>query len=307
MRRSRFALLLLLLFLLRSATGTAQNSRMIASSFAAGAGSGGTLQTVLTTSLGEPLAGSTSSPSTTIAGGFLGGGPPGQSGLSLAVQTSWNLISVPLTVPDYAKTVLFPTATSDAFGYQGGYTPQSVLQNGKGYWLKFGSAQSVFLAGQARNLDSISVLPGWNIIGSVSQNVPVTSIQSVPPGLVTSSFFRYSTSGYGVATSIDPGNGYWVKVSAGGRLILTTAQTAPESRITILPTSELPPPPPGEEAAAAAEVPAEFALEQNYPNPFNPATTITFAIPILCRRCRERLACPLLCTTPGPCGRNPRG
>jgi hypothetical protein len=219
MRRSRSALLLLLLFLLRTTTGTAQNSRMIASSFAAGAGSGSTPQTVLTTSLGEPLAGSTSSTSTTLGGGFLGGGPPAPAGISLSVQGAWNLISVPLTVPDYAKTVLFPTATSDAFAYQAGYVSQPVLQNGRGYWLKFASAQSVFLAGQMRMVDSITVSPGWNIIGSISQSVPVTSIQSIPPGLVTSSFFGYSTGGYGVAPSIDPGAGYWVKVSATGRLI----------------------------------------------------------------------------------------
>jgi hypothetical protein len=123
----------------------------------------------------------------------------------------------------------------------------------------------------------------------VSEAVEVTNVQSVPPGLVTTSFFGYASGGYAVADSIRPGMGYWVKVSGNGTLILSPAPAEPATRITILPTAELPPPPPGEEAVPAAEVPAEFALEQNYPNPFNPVTTISFAIPHQADRVGTRL------------------
>jgi hypothetical protein len=263
----------------RMGSAPAQTSRILSHSFVAGTGSGAGSESSLFSSLGEPLIGVTASGSSVLSSGFLGGPPPAHVGISIAVRDAWNLVSIPLTVSDYAKTTLFPTSTSNAFAYQGGYVAEPTLANGTGYWLKFGANQSVPILGFPRSSENIPVLQGWNLIGSVSQAVGVTNVQSIPPGRVTTSFFGYASGGYAVADSIRPGMGYWVKVSGNGSLILSSAPAEPGLRITIMPTAELPPPPPGGEAAAAAEVPAEFALEQNYPNPFNPATTITFAIP----------------------------
>ncbi len=65
---------------------------------------------------------------------------------------AWNLVSVPLNVADARKTVLFPTATSNAFAYTpSGYIVRDTLQNGTGYWLKFPSAQSVGITGTRAN------------------------------------------------------------------------------------------------------------------------------------------------------------
>ncbi|MGA2625024.1 MAG: T9SS type A sorting domain-containing protein [Bacteroidota bacterium] len=212
--------------------------------------------------------------------------PSGQAsaGVPLTTQYSvsdrWNLISVPLTVASYSKSALYPTATSNAFAYQGGYVTRATLANGVGYWLKFSGGQSVRITGLVRTRDSISVQAGWNIIGSISSPVAVASLGSSPGGIVASQFFGYS-SGYHVTDTIQPGKGYWVKVYQSGKLILaSTGELVPSTRIRIVPDGENPPAPPGEEVSnLKSEIPNRFALQQNYPNPFNPTTVISYQLP----------------------------
>jgi hypothetical protein len=122
----------------------------------------------------------------------------------------------------------------------------------------------------------VSVQAGWNLIGALSVAVPVSSIESIPPGMTTSSFFGFS-DGYSASSSILPGRGYWVKMPAAGSLVLrSTAMARPRNAIRINDTGERPPAPP---TGTESSLPVSFALEQNYPNPFNPTTTIQYALP----------------------------
>jgi hypothetical protein len=200
---------------------------------------------------------------------------------AVQVQANWNLISVPITVTDYSKTVLYPTSTTSAFGYNGQYVADGVLANGKGYWLKFNGAQSVPFAGTERISDTIVVTEGWNLVGSISYPVPVSDVISIPPGLATSTFFGFAGS-YATVDIIQPGIGYWVKVSQSGKIVLSKGtQAAGAAAIRISPTNERPPAPPvAERSDAAAGTPASYGLMQNYPNPFNPTTVIRYSLPV---------------------------
>jgi hypothetical protein len=203
-----------------------------------------------------------------------------QSTQQYAMYENWNMVSIPLTVNDYAKTALFPSAASDAFAYNAGYTPEPILANGVGYWVKFSSIQSIPMYGVYRMRDTFSVVPGWNMIGSISKPIAVSAISSKPAGIITTQFFGYH-AGYNATDSLRPGKGYWVKVEQRGSLILT-ASSVEESfagKIRIVPTSETPPIPPDRNNLEVSAVPANNAISQNYPNPFNPITIIQYQLP----------------------------
>jgi hypothetical protein len=138
-----------------------------------------------------------------------------------AVENGWNIVSLPVTKADRRKTVVFPTSTSNAFAYTPvGYVARDTLDYGVGYWLKFPSTGAVSVTGDSMAVDTIEVVQGWNIIGSISSAVPVGNIIQIPTGIVVSPYFAYSSTGYSPATSIDPMRGYWVKSAQSGKLVL---------------------------------------------------------------------------------------
>lgn len=140
-----------------------------------------------------------------------------------SITDGWNMVSLPLLVADARRAQLFPTSNSNAFTYSpSGYSARDTIENGRGYWLKFSASQTVVLGGDALESDTIDVVQGWNMIGSITSPVQVDSIQQVPPGIVTSSYFRFVNGTYGVASTIEPMSSYWVKVNQHGVLVLQT-------------------------------------------------------------------------------------
>ncbi len=140
--------------------------------------------------------------------------------VSIDAMSSWNLLSVPLNVPDKSVTTLFPSANSSAFAYSGGYVNVDSFELGSGYWLKFDTAQSIQLSGTTALLDTFNVNAKWNLVGSISDVIDVSKVKSIPTGIITSSFYGFNGS-YNSVSTIEPGKAYWVKVSQSGKLIFT--------------------------------------------------------------------------------------
>ncbi len=135
----------------------------------------------------------------------------------------WNMVAVPLTVGDMRKATIYPMALSPAFAFiQGsGYTQKDTLANGVGYWMKFGSAGSISLAGTEITRDTIDLVPGWGLIGGISSTVDTGSVVQIPTGILHSAFFYYHGT-YTPTDSLRPGEAYWVKSGGNGRLIITS-------------------------------------------------------------------------------------
>jgi photosystem II stability/assembly factor-like uncharacterized protein len=147
--------------------------------------------------------------------------------VSGSVEGGWNVVSLPVRVSDRRKTAVFPSSISNAFTYTPfGYSNRDTLDYGVGYWLKFPSLQALLLAGDFILLDTIDVVQGWNMIGSITGEVPVLSIIQDPNGIVASPYYGYSSTGYAPASTIEPMKGYWVKVNQTGRLLLSGSNVA---------------------------------------------------------------------------------
>ena len=142
--------------------------------------------------------------------------------LSVDVKSGWNLVSLPLSVADARKVTVFPTAVSNAFAYMpgSGYVVADTLQHGVGYWMKFSSDQTVAIVGAGTTHDSIPLIHGWNLIGSISYPVPISSIAQSPPDNLGGNFWELYGGNFSLAGTVTPGYGYWVFAQSDGWLTL---------------------------------------------------------------------------------------
>lgn len=143
---------------------------------------------------------------------------------SIFVNNRWNLLSVPVQVPDQRKQIVFPDASSQAFTFVPltGYVTEDSLENGTGYWLKFDSTETIPIVGGAITQDTLEVSEGWNLIGSITDTVEINLVQTIPENLLNSNFFGYD-SGFVESNIILPGSGYWIKTNSSGKIILTSS------------------------------------------------------------------------------------
>ena len=149
----------------------------------------------------------------------------------LSLKSNWNLVSLPVTVSDTHLSSLFPSVSSSAFAFDASgsaYAASNTLDYGTGYWLRFSAAQVVTLSGTPRTSETVTLFPGWNLIGTVSASVPVSAVTGSPANILASEFFGY-TNGYSVATSLDPGQGYWTKATANGTISVSSSAAVPSS------------------------------------------------------------------------------
>ncbi|MBA4312059.1 MAG: hypothetical protein C0417_05475 [Chlorobiaceae bacterium] len=142
--------------------------------------------------------------------------------VSTDVIDSWNIVSLPVVAVDNRKTILYPSALSNAWAYNGSYSSKDSLYPGTGYWLKFAAPETFSMAGYVFSAETLNVSSGWQLIGVLSSTILANTVITEPPDLIISNFFGFN-HGYTFADTLYPGKGYWVKMGDAGKIILSGA------------------------------------------------------------------------------------
>jgi len=132
----------------------------------------------------------------------------------------WNMLGLPLDVPDPNYLTLFPNANPNTlFGYSGGYFSTDIVETSTGYWLNH-PQEIVEVTGLDITESVIDLDAGWNMIGGPNCSVPIGNIEDPGGIIVPNTIFGYD-GGYFLADTIDATKGYWIMASAPGTITIS--------------------------------------------------------------------------------------
>jgi len=135
------------------------------------------------------------------------------------IAPGWNLMGLPLDTPDKYYLSVYPDAlTGTLFGWNGSYFNEDTMKMGKGYWLRFATADVVQVEGSPLSSLDIDMISDWNIIsGGVGCNVPLTDVSDPGNIIVSGTLFGFNGT-YFVADTIKQGEGYWLRTTGPGQI-----------------------------------------------------------------------------------------
>ena len=139
------------------------------------------------------------------------------------ISEGWNLLSFPKLVTDYSINKYYPTAISDLFIYHNSYMPLDTIPIKSGYWLKSSATQNMIIQGAPRLVDTLELITGWNLIGTIDDTIPKISIEQSPDTII-GGIFGLSEGTYKEPDSVlYPHQGYWVKAKTDGYIVLNAS------------------------------------------------------------------------------------
>ncbi len=146
----------------------------------------------------------------------------GNEDVDVTILSGWNLISLPLEVQNSEYLVVYPDAVEGTlYGFDGTYYSTVNLNSGNGYWLFFDENGTNTVSGNPITSLTVSLMEGWNLIGSISNAISVSSI-SDPEGIIVSGTFYGFNGTYVNVGYLEPGEGYWVNASSAGDITMNT-------------------------------------------------------------------------------------
>ena len=142
--------------------------------------------------------------------------------LTLIHQDDWNMAGLPLGVEDSYYLTLFPDAIANTlFSFGEGYSLETNLVEGTGYWLRFDGYGSNSMIGDDFEEITVTLSEDWNMISGVSEPANVNSI-SDPYGLIIPNTIYSFGEGYELADVIEPGLGYWIRSYGEGNITISS-------------------------------------------------------------------------------------
>jgi len=149
--------------------------------------------------------------------------------LTVNILNGWNMVSVPGINPNGQGVDSWWTYRdmgANIFKYAGGYQSITTTTPGIGYWMKHTGARTYNTGDEwpASGIQIVAHNPltavaGWNLIGGYEISATASLVTTVPPGLQQGPIYKYA-GGYQTAATIDPGYGYWIKLSGAGQIII---------------------------------------------------------------------------------------
>jgi len=150
--------------------------------------------------------------------------------LTLVHQADWNMVGLPLGVEDSYYLALFPDAVNNTlFSFGEGYSLETNLVEGTGYWLRFDGYGSNSMIGDDFEEIIVTLSEDWNMISGVSEPANVNSI-SDPYGLIIPNTIYSFGEGYELADVIEPGLGYWIRSYGDGNITISSDARSGKSR-----------------------------------------------------------------------------
>ena len=150
--------------------------------------------------------------------------------LTLIHQDDWNMVGLPLGVEDSDYLTLFPDAIANTlFSFGEGYSLETNLVEGTGYWLRFDGYGSTTMIGDDFEEITITLDEDWNMISGVSNPADVNSI-SDPYGIIVPNTIYSFGEGYNLADVIEPGLGYWIRSYTEGSITISSTAASGKSK-----------------------------------------------------------------------------
>jgi hypothetical protein len=148
----------------------------------------------------------------------------------------WEMVSLPVDMADAMTSSLYPDVSTALYSFNpatGGYEEPGVMKFGVGYWLSTTTPTTLFVGKEIKNW-VLSGLPGigtpygwgWNMIGALSHSFPKASMTVMPSNGLVAMFGWKPGTGYVIPTTIDPGQGYWVRLNPATTLMMASTGVA---------------------------------------------------------------------------------
>jgi hypothetical protein len=135
---------------------------------------------------------------------------------TISATANWQLISIPVQENEITSDL------ATIFSYEEKYNVTNTLRDSKGYWIKTRTFDTETIQVKSIGLDQ-TVIPlnsGWNLIGSVSDTIPVASIIDTDGILSGAPVYIYNENQYQVSEVIVPNKGHWIYANEPGSIEL---------------------------------------------------------------------------------------
>ena len=131
------------------------------------------------------------------------------------LTAGWSMFSLACEVEDPSLETHFPTATSlFEFVQNSGYQRATSIVPGKGYWINMPAPATVVLTGVPLSSCVVNSPAGWSMMGPCSMPTSVADLK-IATGNNLLAVFGFD-AGYHPAATLDPGQGYWIKMTSAG-------------------------------------------------------------------------------------------